>query len=148
MKLLSWFLREDEGVGGEGSRVGNLWGTETHIVFSALLCLSCPSLEPQHSSPEGRTGCRCSQTLSLLRKGGASGPTLEAWSEGLAPARPWAGRLGHQVGGEGGREGLSEAREAKGRKEEAAALPKRLREGGGLVPGWERRSGARPLGAA
>lgn len=62
LKLSSLLLGEDEGVGKEegGPRVvwdqgwGTLGGKETHIVFSALFCLSFPLLEAQHASPEGR----------------------------------------------------------------------------------------------
>lgn len=134
MKLSSWLLREDEGVGKEegGPRVGNLWGTETQVVFSAVLCLGFPSLEPQHSSPEGRSGCRGGQTLSLLRKGGSCGSSLEAWCEGLAPCQA-LGRAAGPPGAGRGRQGRAvRAREAKGRKE-AATLPKRLGGGGA---GW------------
>lgn len=55
---------------------GQGWDTgskETSTVFSALLCLSFPSLEPLQPSPEGRTHAGVPKHAPLLRKRGLFG---------------------------------------------------------------------------
>lgn len=148
--LETFIMREDEGVGKEGGPKGlETCGVRRPILCSQLSSASVsPLQEPQYSSQEGRTGCRCSQTLSLLRKGGSSESTLEAWSEGLAPGQA-LGRAAGPPGVGGGEDGGGQRSGAE--EGEAVTLPKRLRgwgRGEALVPGWERRSGARPLGCS